>query len=57
MAEPNLQEIHDFLIALAKKAGELVIAARPSVANSGRKVSCKSHPRGTDSERPLRVRT
>ncbi|KAI9769289.1 MAG: hypothetical protein M1839_003766 [Geoglossum umbratile] len=39
MAEPNLQEIHDFFVVLAKKAGGLVIAARPSAANSGRKVN------------------
>ncbi|KAI9774088.1 MAG: hypothetical protein M1840_005181 [Geoglossum simile] len=34
MAEPHLQEIHDFLVRLAKQAGGLVMAATPSASNS-----------------------
>lgn len=30
MADPNLQEIHDFLIDLARKAGEMITSANPS---------------------------
>ncbi|KAK8195039.1 uncharacterized protein BKA78DRAFT_308927 [Phyllosticta capitalensis] len=37
MAEPNLQEIHDFLISVAKKAGEMITTARPSTTQTGEK--------------------
>ncbi|MCJ1439602.1 MAG: hypothetical protein MMC23_000082 [Stictis urceolatum] len=30
MAEPNLQEIHDLLIEVAKKAGQMITSARPT---------------------------
>ncbi|KAL8934906.1 MAG: hypothetical protein Q9211_004985 [Gyalolechia sp. 1 TL-2023] len=37
MGEPNLQEIHDFLLGLAQKAGTMIISANPSTtAKSGR---------------------
>lgn len=37
MADINLQEIHDFLISIAKKAGDMITSARPSTAVSGSK--------------------
>ncbi|KAI9721004.1 MAG: hypothetical protein M1812_002483 [Candelaria pacifica] len=37
MSEPNLQDIHDFLIEIAKKAGEMIVAANPSTITSGSK--------------------
>ncbi|KAK7544702.1 uncharacterized protein J3D65DRAFT_32967 [Phyllosticta citribraziliensis] len=37
MAEHNLQEIHDFLISVAKKAGEMITTARPSTTKTGEK--------------------
>lgn len=42
MAEPNLQEIHDFLIELAKKAGDMVTSANPSTIDT--KKNCKPLP-------------
>lgn len=42
MAEPNLQEIHDFLIELAKKAGEMIISANPSTIDT--KKNCDFPP-------------
>lgn len=41
MAEPNLQEIHDFLISLASKAGEMITTAHPSMSNIDTKKNCK----------------
>ncbi|KAH0566295.1 hypothetical protein GP486_000321 [Trichoglossum hirsutum] len=35
--EPNLQEIHDFLVELAKKAGEMALAANPSTLTADSK--------------------
>ncbi|KAI9881634.1 MAG: hypothetical protein M1830_000199 [Pleopsidium flavum] len=37
MGEPNLQEVHDFLIGLAEKAGEMIIAANPSTMTADSK--------------------
>ncbi|KAK7547783.1 hypothetical protein IWX49DRAFT_527154 [Phyllosticta citricarpa] len=37
MAESNLQEIHDFLVSVAKKAGEMITTARPSTTKTGEK--------------------
>ncbi|KAK8164905.1 hypothetical protein IWX90DRAFT_427480 [Phyllosticta citrichinensis] len=37
MAEHDLQEIHDFLISVAKKAGEMITTARPSTTKTGEK--------------------
>ncbi|KAL5114434.1 hypothetical protein ACEQ8H_007689 [Pleosporales sp. CAS-2024a] len=37
MADINLQEIHDFMISIAKKAGERIVAAKPSTENAGNK--------------------
>ena len=39
--EPNLQEIHDFLISIARKAGEMITGAKPTTASSGSKKNCK----------------
>ena len=41
MGEPNLQEVHDFLIDLAKKAGEMILAANPSATATGSKKNCQ----------------
>ncbi|KAF2280207.1 inositol monophosphatase [Westerdykella ornata] len=37
MAELNLQEIHDFMISVAKKAGEMITSARPTTEAAGNK--------------------
>ena len=40
-AEPNLNNIHDFLVELAKKAGEMMLAANPSAIATDSKKNCK----------------
>lgn len=37
MGDVNLQEVHDFLIQVAKKAGDMITTARPSTSISGSK--------------------
>ncbi|KAI9836043.1 MAG: hypothetical protein M1819_001654 [Sarea resinae] len=37
MAQPNLQEIHDTLVAVAKKAGEMITGAQPWHSETGEK--------------------
>ncbi|TKA74510.1 hypothetical protein B0A49_05616 [Cryomyces minteri] len=37
MAEPNLQEVHDFLVLIAKRAGQMITSANPTTAGSGSK--------------------
>lgn len=44
MADLNLQEIHDFLVEVAKKAGEMITSAKPSTQTSGEKKNCKCDP-------------
>lgn len=47
---PNLQEIHDYFLELAKRAGEMITGAKPLVngvgskknSESRRRVSCQS---------------
>lgn len=34
MAEPNLQEIHDFLFDIALKAGDMITSANPSTVDT-----------------------
>ncbi|KAL9597054.1 MAG: hypothetical protein Q9219_005383 [cf. Caloplaca sp. 3 TL-2023] len=34
MADPNLQEIHDFLVGLAQQAGAMIISANPSTIDT-----------------------
>lgn len=34
MPEPDLQEIHDFLVGLAGKAGPKIVAANPSTVDT-----------------------
>lgn len=41
MGEPDLQEIHDFLVQIAHKAGAMITAARPSNSGSGSKKNCE----------------
>lgn len=43
MADLNLQEIHDFLIEVAKKAGEMITSAKPSTTTTGEKKNCESY--------------
>jgi hypothetical protein len=38
MEEPNLQEIHDFLLELARKAGHMITSAKPSTVDT--KINC-----------------
>lgn len=38
MEKPNLQAIHDFLLELARKAGEMIISAKPSTVDT--KINC-----------------
>ncbi|KAF1987347.1 inositol monophosphatase [Aulographum hederae CBS 113979] len=37
MSDINLQEIHDFLVEIAKKAGEMITAAHPTIGATGNK--------------------
>jgi len=37
MPDVNLQEVHDFLVAIAKKAGDMITSAKPSTSGSGSK--------------------
>ena len=37
MSNVNLQEVHDFLIKVAYKAGEMITSATPSSADIGQK--------------------
>lgn len=39
--EPNLHEVHDFLVDLAKKAGEMITGAKPIVDEVGSKKNCQ----------------
>ena len=34
MEEPNLQEIHDFLLTIAQKAGQMITSANPSTVDT-----------------------
>jgi len=43
-SNPNLREIHDFMIAIAKKAGERIVSATPTTAASGSKKNCMFKP-------------
>ena len=40
MTDLNLQEIHDFLITVAKEAGRMILSAKPSNDSSGTKKNC-----------------
>ncbi|KAI4168809.1 MAG: hypothetical protein LQ343_006132 [Gyalolechia ehrenbergii] len=44
MAEPNLREIHDFLVGLAQRAGTMIISANPSDVEI--KKNCMLSPTG-----------
>lgn len=37
MSAVNLQEVHDFLIEVAHRAGEMITSAKPTAAGSGTK--------------------
>ena len=34
MGEPNLKEIHDLLLDVAKKAGQMIVSANPSTVDT-----------------------
>lgn len=38
MDKPDLQKIHDFLLELARKAGEMITSTKPSTVDT--KVNC-----------------
>jgi myo-inositol-1(or 4)-monophosphatase len=40
MEESKLKEIHDFFIDIAKKAGEVIVSAKPSTETAGNKKNC-----------------
>lgn len=40
MADLNLQEIHDFMISIARKAGEMITSAHPTTEQAGSKKNC-----------------
>jgi hypothetical protein len=41
MAEPNLQEIHDLFIKIARQAGLMIMSANPNAFDSGTKLNCQ----------------
>ena len=43
MDDPNLQEIHDFLIDLARQAGQMIASANPSTVDT--KKNCRLRPK------------
>jgi hypothetical protein len=45
MADLNLQEIHDFMIEVAKKAADRITSATPTTDSSGSKKNCTSRCR------------
>jgi hypothetical protein len=40
MANLDLEDIHDTLIAVARKAGEMITAAHPTTSAAGNKKNC-----------------
>lgn len=40
MADINLQEVHDFMIDIARKVGERITSATPSTGAAGSKKNC-----------------
>lgn len=40
MADINLQEVHDFMIEIARKVGERITAATPTTGAAGSKKNC-----------------
>jgi myo-inositol-1(or 4)-monophosphatase len=40
MAALDLQGIHDFMISIAKQAGERIVAAKPTTDAAGNKKNC-----------------
>jgi myo-inositol-1(or 4)-monophosphatase len=41
MADINLQEVHDFMIEIARKVGERITSAKPTTGAAGSKKNCK----------------
>ena len=44
MADLNLQEIHDTMIAVAYEAGRMILEANPTDISTGTKLNCKCRP-------------
>ena len=44
MDDATLQEIHDVLVELAYKAGQMIVDARPTMAAAGTKINCPPSP-------------
>lgn len=44
MADINLQEIHDFLVEVAHRAGTMIITANPQDIDQDTKLNCPSKP-------------
>jgi hypothetical protein len=44
MADLNLQEIHDFMISIAKKVGDRIVSATPTTEAAGSKKNCTPLP-------------
>lgn len=42
MTEHNLQEIHDYMISVAEKAGDMITSAKPAGSNVDLKKNCRS---------------
>ncbi len=40
VTEPNLQEIHDLFIKIARQAGLMILSANPNTIDSGTKKNC-----------------
>ncbi|KAI9805508.1 MAG: hypothetical protein M1825_000759 [Sarcosagium campestre] len=57
LSEPNLQEIHDVLIAIAHEAGDMIVAANPSTVTSGIKKNSADLVTETDRAVELMVYT
>lgn len=46
MGDPNLKEIHEVLLDVAKKAGQMIVSANPSTVDT--KKNCTLPTRGID---------
>ena len=44
MADLDLQEIHDTMVAVAREAGRMILEANPTDIDTGTKLNCKLPP-------------
>jgi hypothetical protein len=54
MADLNLQEIHDFMIEVARKAADRITSATPTTDSSGSKKNCMFYHDSTTCPRDIR---